>query len=418
MIFPQGTTDHPLNKPGKREILVSVWDLGATHPQSERGHYVCNDHPAKMRPSLARAILQLYGESPALDPMAGVGTTMVEAIRLGLDAVGIEYEKKFVKQANANIRHVGKTLSSGCLGKAICIQGDARDLSGLHDKAGSVLFSPPYFDAMERTVPSKVEALRKYSNSVRRSKGISGKPISKSLALSSLGYGFSKKNIGNIQKFGTIVFSPPYFDALSLTKGGGSQSSILHEESTRELQMNRSGPFAAKKNLPNPYSSKKENIGNIQEFGSIILSPPYEGALNASKHVGGIVSRDSQLAKTARYSTSKGNIGNDVGRSYLSEMLKVYQECYSVLKSGKFMVVVVKDIQRNWCTIPLGADTIRLCQMAGFEVHDIIINKMYFPSFWMLSLAKKSQTGANKGTRRFHALKSHEYVLVFRKPCK
>ena len=50
-----------------------------------------NDHPAKMRPSLARAILQIYGESPVLDPMAGIGTTLVEAMLLGMDAVGVEY---------------------------------------------------------------------------------------------------------------------------------------------------------------------------------------------------------------------------------------------------------------------------------------------------------------------------------------
>lgn len=97
-------------------------------------------------------------------------------------------------------------------------------------------------------------------------------------------------------------------------------------------------------------------------------------------------------------------------------MFKVYSECHRVLKPGKFMVVVVKDIQRNWCTIPLGADTIKLCQSAGFKVHDIIINKTYFPSFWILNLAKKSQREENKGTKKFHALKSHEYVLVFRKP--
>jgi len=60
--------------------------------------------------------------------------------------------------------------------------------------------------------------------------------------------------------------------------------------------------------------------------------------------------------------------------------------------------------------------TIKLCQLAGFDVHDIIVNKMYFPSFWMLNLAKKSQRKENKGAGKFHALKAHEYVLVFRKP--
>jgi len=34
----------------------------------------------------------------------------------------------------------------------------------------------------------------------------------------------------------------------------------------------------------------------------------------------------------------------------------------------------------------------------------------------MLNLAKKSQKEENKGTKRFHALKTHEYVLFFRNP--
>jgi len=58
--LPYGTTEHPINKSGKRKILVSV------HPQSERSYYLCNDHPAKMRLSLARAILQLYSHEYVL----------------------------------------------------------------------------------------------------------------------------------------------------------------------------------------------------------------------------------------------------------------------------------------------------------------------------------------------------------------
>jgi tRNA G10 N-methylase Trm11 len=145
--YPKGTTEHPLNKGKKKEILVSVWDFGAVHPQSERSYYVCNDHPAKMRPPLARAILELYGESPVLDPMAGVGTTLVEAMLLGMNAVGVEYEKKFVNQSNKNIRHVQKIYRNKSLGKAVCIQGDARDLSCLKN-VNAVLFSPPYFNAL------------------------------------------------------------------------------------------------------------------------------------------------------------------------------------------------------------------------------------------------------------------------------
>jgi len=512
MIFPEGTTEHPINKFKKRKILVSLWDFGAVHPQTERRHYLCNDHPAKMRPCLARAILQIYGESPVLDPMAGIGTTLVEAMLLGMDAVGVEYEKKFVDQANRNIEHLKKLFPNKKLGNAICIEGDARDLSCLNSqKVRSVIFSPPYFNAIESVSTGhqgpedghlerqhKLAKLGRsgygkksnighvesygsivfsppYFNAIK--KGDEG-PHARSKKISYeervnrfQGYSTDKENIGNISKFGSIIFSPPYFDALSITKGGRSKTSIQHEESTQELQMKRSGPFAVKKNLPTPYSSKEGNIGNLSEFGSIIFSPQYYCLISdfksrykdpkTKKGIGrrqvyssnlnnigntpqfglilfspplGEVNRGSGIAKKGyegKYgkdvklkdrcdrplSEDRENISNACyGRTYLGEMFKVYSECYRVLKPGKFMVVVVKDIQRNWRTIPLGADTIKLCQMAGFEVHDIIINKLYFPSFWILDLVKKSQREENKGTEKFHVLKNHEYVLVFRKP--
>ena len=75
------------------------------------------------------------------------------------------------------------------------------------------------------------------------------------------------------------------------------------------------------------------------------------------------------------------------------------------------MVVVVRDVRRRGLTMPLGADTIRLCQLAGFEVFDIIVNKIYLPSFWQLTHARKAQAKKVPMT-----LRTHEYVLVFRKP--
>jgi modification methylase len=103
--FPEGTTEHPINRKRENKFLVSVWDFGPKSSVTERGHYLYNQHPAKMRPSLARAILQIFGESPVLDPMAGIGTTLVEAMLLGMNAVGVEFESKFADQANSNITH-------------------------------------------------------------------------------------------------------------------------------------------------------------------------------------------------------------------------------------------------------------------------------------------------------------------------
>jgi len=369
--FPEGTTDHPVNKKARNRILVSVWNFGAGSLQAERGYYTCNDHPAKMRPALAKAILQVYGESPILDPMAGIGTTLVEAMLIGMDSVGVEFEKKFVDQANRNIDHIRNVSSNRRVGEAVCMQGDARDLSCLNtDSINSVVFSPPYYDAikpvsknhqasedgcLERqyVMAEQTEKMRKLFEEGKFKRGGSFLHVANpsSMANQLAGYGSDSNNIGNLKKYGrfnSIVFSPPYWNA-------------LHPSAKNPNCF--SAQFCREKNLPTAYSDEQENIGNNQHYPT-----------------------------------------------YLGEMSKVYSECFRVLNPGKHMVVVVKDIRRNWLTIPLGADTIKLCQMVGFKVFDVIINKMYFPSFWQLSRAKKDQ---EKGVN--HPLRTHEYVLVFKK---
>jgi DNA modification methylase len=263
---------------------VSIWDFEAVPPQKERKHYTRNKHPAKMRPSLASAILQIYGESTVLDPMSGIGTTLVEAMLLGLDSKGIELEQDFVRQANANIQKIKKEFkSSKNIGKSSCILGDARRMKFKDNSFNSILFSPPYWIT--------------------------------------LGKGTKKKS---------------------------SSKSFLEKH----------------KGLPEPYSPNPENIGNKTHY-----------------------------------------------IDYLDEMLKVYRECFRVLRLGKFMAIIIKDIRRRNLTIPLGADTIKLCERAGFRLFDILVNRLYFLSYWQVLLAIRDK---DKGIP--HPLRTHEYVLVFKKP--
>lgn len=322
-----------------------------------------------MRPVLTRAILQLYGESPVLDPMCGIGTTLIEAMLLGMNAIGIEYEKKFVNMANENIERVREELTLKKLGNAICLQGDARKLNTI----------------------------------------------------------FSKYHIRG--KFGSIIFSPPYASALRY--GGEDENSYGYR-------------FAKQKRLPWKYSNDPENIGNLKNyseelFNSIIFSPPYWNAIRSQvsnkKEITKRYLSSLKKAKEVRgrpiskalargmlgYSNSKENIGNiseycareNDSASYLSEMLKIYKECYKVLKSGKFMVVVVKDIRRKRTTIPLCADTINLIRLAGFNIFDMVISDTYYPSFWQLYYAIKNQQ------RNFPmTLRVHEYVIIARKSTK
>jgi hypothetical protein len=278
--------------------------------------------------------------------MAGIGTTLVESMLLDMDAIGVELERKFVNQANENIRYIRKDFADSKLGNARCLQGDARYLS--------------------------------------------------------------KYNLG---KFSSIVMSPPY----ATTNTFKDLKFVLPRETEPVVNTQPSAIH-----YDNPDSINK--IANYGEFNSILFSPPY-GEQHGKG--GSIFNSDGSVTEKFRDkfrssgirrlgfldATSKGNIDNiKYGRSYLSEMQKVYGECYRVLAPGKYMTLVVKDIKRNSLTIPLAADTIKLCQFVGFQLFDVIINRIYFPSFWTLNRAKRDLA---KGI--MHPLRNHEYVLVFRK---
>jgi modification methylase len=133
------------------EIAVSVWPTAQQTARSQRaGRYVpvSASHPGKMLPAIAKAAVLSYS-SPGdivLDPMCGIGTTLVEAVHLGRDAIGVEYEPEWVAIAEEN---VALAVSQGATGEGEVVCGDARHLTGLVDSAlrglvALVVTSPPY----------------------------------------------------------------------------------------------------------------------------------------------------------------------------------------------------------------------------------------------------------------------------------
>ncbi len=130
---------------------LSVWPVAQTAARFQRqGRYLPEStaHPAKMLPELARRAIAAYSDPGDLvvDPMCGVGTTLVEAIHLGRRAIGVEFEPRWAALAAANVLHA---RAQGAQGHALALRGDARQLcSGLLDElAGTVpliLTSPPY----------------------------------------------------------------------------------------------------------------------------------------------------------------------------------------------------------------------------------------------------------------------------------
>lgn len=129
---------------------IAVWPSAqetAKHQRCKRYVPESKQHPAKMLPDLARRIIEEYSAPGDLvvDPMAGSGTTLVEAALLDRRSIGVELDTRWIKLATANFDHALDTNQR--LSTSIT-QGDARQLNALLETdAGSVdliVTSPPY----------------------------------------------------------------------------------------------------------------------------------------------------------------------------------------------------------------------------------------------------------------------------------
>jgi hypothetical protein len=105
-------------------------------------------HPAKMLPTIARHIIATYTRPGdfVLDPMAGIGTTIVEAMHLGRAGIGVEYEARWARLGDDNVR---LAQDHGATGRGEILRGDARHLSAIvspevRGRVALVITSPPY----------------------------------------------------------------------------------------------------------------------------------------------------------------------------------------------------------------------------------------------------------------------------------
>lgn len=131
-------------------LPINVWPVSQTTSQYQRaGRYLpeCAKHPGKMVPSLARQIIEEFSKPGelVLDPMAGIGTTVVEGALIDRQCVGVELEERWTDLARRNLDHM---LDETQRDLAFVTQGDARDLASalgsLHGQVDLIATSPPY----------------------------------------------------------------------------------------------------------------------------------------------------------------------------------------------------------------------------------------------------------------------------------
>lgn len=151
---------------------ASVWATAQAAPATQRAgryHPDSTKHPAKMLPAIAGHAVEAYSRPGdlILDPMCGIGTTLVEALHTGRRAVGVEYETRWADLARTNIdlaRTAGIDLD------AAVYQGDARKLPELlpevlRGQVDLVITSPPYGDSTHGHVRVKPgEGVHKYDH--------------------------------------------------------------------------------------------------------------------------------------------------------------------------------------------------------------------------------------------------------------
>jgi DNA modification methylase len=150
------------------ELPLSVWDCAQQPAQLQRqGRYLAESvaHPAKMLPAIAARAITAFTRPGdlVLDPMCGIGTTLMEAVYAGRNAVGVEYEPRWARLASANLDHAA---ARGATGTATVICGDARTLPALADdedlpedlredllgRVALLLTSPPYGNSLHGQV--------------------------------------------------------------------------------------------------------------------------------------------------------------------------------------------------------------------------------------------------------------------------
>lgn len=420
--------------PEPSDLPVNVWLCGQVSSQKQRaGRYTVesNAHPAKMLPEIARRILLTYSRPGdlILDPMAGIGTTMVEAMHLGRRAIGVEFEERFVTMAQGNI---DLAAAQGAPGQARVIQGDARDLSGIEAIVDQIAMSPPYGNqvhAHDRQVANRYRDGRVDDGiwELDRDRG---------------SYSADPGNIGNLSggRYGAvdqIVFSPPYGNRMRDTQDYETRVARMKKQGVKhDPRWNRSrmgaGGFAGLDKMA--YSEDAGNIGNLSEsrygcIDEVVFSPPYPnsnigGGIHERKRRGQPRETDTRIGGCATtLSDDPNNIDNIKSETYLGEMFKVYNQCFQVLRRGGYMVLVTRDFRQDGALVDLAGDTIRLCQAAGFQYCQRIIallcgvcveaGKEITPraSFWQICYAR-AMAAKDEPVQ----IVQHEDVLVFRKP--
>jgi len=343
-----------------------------------------------------------------LDPMCGIATTGIVAGALGYPFIGVELEGKFVDLAWQNKEYAERRLYKDLDWQII--QGDSRHLSELLSERGLVsVTSPPYEQSDSRNMavdPNKNKSFKDAS----KMKGHGGGKIVY------VDYGATEGQIGNLKDTPLkSITSPPY--GIEKTSGGLNTKPPRNKQDQAGRNPNSPSQSGAKEG----YGETAGQIGVLPDTPlKAITSPPYGESIKGGKsgidwqENWGRPSENRQPSQDISYGQNKANLGNlpdkplksvmsppydaqghpslgsvnkdnwgkqgkDIvkrrgldgtceirGESYLSAMLQVYKE---IARVSDVLVVVIKNPTKNGKLRRLDLDTIKIMQMAGWNIY-------------------------------------------------
>jgi DNA modification methylase len=118
--------------------------------------YVKTDvHPAQFSAEIPKRVIKLYSfvNELVLDPFVGVGTSLVESLKLRRFSIGVDINSKFLEIGYRKVQEILKGSLEGFSLKEyepIFIRGDARNLSFLDDESIHLIVAhPPYWNVVK-----------------------------------------------------------------------------------------------------------------------------------------------------------------------------------------------------------------------------------------------------------------------------
>jgi DNA modification methylase len=102
-----------------------------------------------------------------------------------------------------------------------------------------------------------------------------------------------------------------------------------------------------------------------------------------------------------------GDLSHFNVNEFIAQMKSVAEECYRVLKKGKFCVVLMGDTRQKGHVIPMSFEVMKIFEAVGFRTKEIIIKEQHnckATGYWKTNSIKYN-----------FLLLAHEYLFVFKK---